>query len=305
MTVSTLFGAPIGYSDASLSNWIAVLEESWVSLAGAGPGPLGADLRSLQSIFGQGASARALRASLRESSGLADALGLPEGALLRVGDQEVITPEGRILLDCLHQLRRSSSRVLTDSQVANALSMAIEVRSTWYREWALRQVSSNASPPVLGAAVFLLVNGSVGIDRALLLPNSESADRALGDVILPIISDFSEHLGGRRPTAGTGVRSHWVFTQLTRIFYRDIARSSTDAGTTVFVERDREERLIDDLRHRLDRQDAQSVARALESILQAYRTRRGRLISLGVAHEEPSHTVLVARALSRVPVVTF
>ena len=119
---------------------------------------------------------------------------------------------------------------------------ATALRSEWHARWLHKQFESPISAPVLGAALFLLINGSVGRPRALLMPSDSERDRELGAIVLPLIARFSKSLGGSEPVTDAGIRQHWIFTQLSRLLGRDVARERAEDGTATFVRIGREEK---------------------------------------------------------------
>lgn len=304
MTPATLFAAPLGYTPSSLEQWITDLEETWLAFSRTSPSDVRSDLQRMSRVFGAGTSARALRRHVGDL-GRVDArvLRLPERVALPIGDRALITPEGRILLDVLLQLRRAGGEVVDQDAVVDALDLATRTRAEWYRDWMVKQLDGTLSPPALGAAVFLLVNGSVGREAALEMPDAEAADLALGAVALPMIGLFSERLGGDAPASDTGIRSHWAFTQVSRFLSRRVARETTAKGTALYVKDGHEQDLLADLRRRLAKYKAHQVGAAVDALVGAYRANRGKLVAAGVSHEEPVHTRRVVAALSP-PVVS-
>jgi hypothetical protein len=297
LSINTLFGAPLGYAPAVLDLWIADLQRAWTAFAGAPPGSLDDDLAALAKVFA-GTSGRALRTVVTD---LPDAderlLILPESILMQAEGRVLITPEGRILLDVLEDLRANHREVIDAERQTRALAIAVEARSAWYREWARKQLSGALSPPALGAAVFLVVNGSVGTHAALRLPMDEADDVHLGGLILPIVGRFSLALGGKQPMLDVGIQSHWAFSQISRFLARDIAREKVADGSALYVREGRERPLLTDLAERLAKYTLGKRRHALEQLTEDYRDRRGALVAAGVCHEEPVHTRRVARTL--------
>lgn len=302
MTLTTLFGAPLGYTPDTLTRWILTLTRTWIAFASREPGDLQDDLDALRPYFGTGANAKALRAALAAMPEVddPDAL-LSDDLALHFGDRALITPEGRVLLDVLHAVSLQDDKVISETQIARAQHHALQARSGWSREWADKQLGGTMSASVLGAACFLLINGSVGPDQALRLPDDDTDDRALARIILPMIATFSERLGGKPLDLDSGLRSHWVFTQVSRLLPLDVGRDKGTGGTHLYVRADREQLLLDGLRTRLHRFDPLAVDAALQRLLADYRTARGALTALGQTHEEPRHTQSVTRALTSRP----
>jgi hypothetical protein len=297
MSASTLFGAPLGYDTQVREQWISDLERVWQMFAGRPIATLDQDLAELAKVF-TGVSGRTLRAIVADLPE-ADARlrDLPEAVALQADGRILITPEGRILLDVLAQLKADDLNVIERDRQARALAVAVETRSSWYRDWARKQLSGTLSPPAIGAAVFLLINGSIGHSAALQIPVAESEDKRLGELVLPMVGRFSLALGGKQPATNVGIQSHWAFTQVSRFLARDVTREKTMDGTALYVRKDREQALLADLSKRLAKYRFELRTHALDQLAVDYRDQRGALIAAGVSHEEPVHTRRVIAAL--------
>lgn len=302
MTATTLFGAPLGYTQDTLARWIRHLEQCWTAFATRGPGELHDDLESLRPFFATGANAKSLRATMAGLPPTRDLdLVRTTDLTLPFEDRALITPEGRVLLDVLHALRDTDEYVISDDRVLWAHHIALTARSTWSREWADKQLDGNMSPPVLGAACFLLINGSVGLPQALRLPEDDTEDRALGRLVLPVLGNFSESLSGKAPALDSGLRSHWVFTQVSRLLPLDVRREKIAGGTALYIREDRERVLVSNLHDRLARFDVLAVEAAITQLIADYRSIRGALIAVDQSFEEPRHTQAIQRALTTRP----
>jgi hypothetical protein len=302
VTPNTLFGAPLGYSPDSLNRWIRLLEGCWIAFARGTAGELDEDLELLRPLFGAGANAKSLRATLAALAPQGESgQGLPGELALTFEDRALMTPEGRVLLEVLHRLQQSGENVIAEDQIIWAQHAALTARGAWGRDWAEKQLDGNMSPPVLGAACFLLVNGSIGPEHALRLPEDEREDRDLGRLVLPLVASFSETLGGNPPPVDSGLRSHWVFTQVSRLLPLDVRRERGIGGTSLYVRDDREAALLMNLRARLGKFDPTAVDAAVAQLVNGYRTARGSFIALDQSYEDPRHTQRVQRALTTQP----
>jgi hypothetical protein len=106
-----------------------------------------------------------------------------------------------------------------------------------------------------------------------------------------LIAAFSKSLGGREPATDAGIRHLWVFTQLSRLLGRDVAREKAKYGTETFVRIGRERHLLDELASRLERTaDAHRRYIAIRDFTDGYRRVRGPLAALGQMHEDPTTT---------------
>jgi hypothetical protein len=296
----TLFGAPLSLDAATVGQWIRILSKTWIALIGDPPGDLEADLAALAPVFASGAKPRVLKDKVYTlpPANPADHL-LPADALIPIDGGSLITPEGRILLDVLVGLQRSGRTTIETADQVRALQIAIALRITWQRTWLKNQFEGTLSAPPLGAALFLLVNGSIGPEAALTLPSDVRDDRQLGQIILPIIASFSETLGGRIPETTGGVRNHWAFSQVSRILGRDVARESTQQGATMYIRPGRQAPLLDEVASRLARlADIHRRREAITGLVNRYREIRGELAALGQMHEDPTATRRIIQRLA-------
>ncbi|OBG51050.1 hypothetical protein A5669_27235 [Mycolicibacterium fortuitum] len=301
MNVATLFGAPLALQPEARTQWIAALTVAWTALLDRPPAGLDTDLDALASYFGPGASPRKIRSRVTALPSYDARFDrLPDAVVTVVDGLALITPEGRILLEVLLELDRTEAVAVHPDEHLAALDTAVRARTQWQRQWLHKQFRASLSAPVVGAGLFLAINGSVGATRALLLPKDESYDRELGDLILPIIGRFSQRLGGRQPDAERGVRSSWVFTQLSRLLPRDIARERSDnpAGTIIFIRVGRDAALVEEMASRLASFAPATVQRAVSELVADYRSARGKLTALGLMHEDPTTTRRITAQLA-------
>lgn len=297
MTASTtLFGAPLGYTASSLSDWIAALEDCWRSFAAANTGALSTDLARLKRIYGHGSTAALLRSAFAELPDRALGIDLPSELALQSDGLRLITPEGRILLDVLRRLRRQDTFVIDAEAQIGALTIAFETRNEWYESWANKQLAGSLSPPPIAAAILVLVNGSASPATGLYLPDDDTDAGEYETAVIALLGDFSESLGGSRPTPGP-LRSHWAFSQATRLLSRDLARISDGDGARVYVREGREEHLLENLRGRLRKYPFAQSADAVRALVARYGALRGLFAAVSGSHERAAHTRSVIAAL--------
>ena len=267
---------------------------------GRPPGALASDLETMATLFGSGTKPRTLKDRVYALAPADEATRrLPSGVCLLVDDRALITPEGRILLDVLLELRQTGSLEIDLEHRCNALEVASDLRRGWYANWLGKQFGGSLSAPVLGAALFLLINGSIGEERALTLPLDDDSDRRLGSVVLPVIANFSERLGGRVPDTSGGVLKHWAFTQVSRLLGRDVARLKSADGSMMFVRTGHEAAFLDDIATRLERSTApHKRVDAVVEFVADYRRVRGYLATLGQMYEDPTRTQRIINRVS-------
>lgn len=289
MSTESLFGTPLVIEPMTRDAWIAILFRDWTTQMGRQPGPLVDDLENLASLFGAGASPKAIRDRVHVLPPADDhSHDLPRAASLLIDGCAVVTPEGRIMLDVLLQLQQTASSRIDTGQQVWALSMAAGLRAHWHTTWLRKQFEGSLSASALAAALFLLVNGSVGEPRGLLLPADVNRDRELGAVILPLLAKFSHTLGGREPDLAGGIRQHWAFTQVSRLLGRQVDRKPVPDGTLTYIRVGQDQTLLDELARRLDRADPHRRGVAVRELLEGYRRVRGVLAAYGLMHEDPT-----------------
>lgn len=292
MSPLTMFGAPTRLDSATQQWWIRLLTKNWLALMGRPPHSLEADLDDMAPLFANGARLKNLKAriyALPEAD--SETQRLPREVVLIIDGCAMVTPEGRILLDVLLDLQRTGEGEISVDRQLSALTTATVLRSEWHARWLHNQFESTISAPVLGAALFLLINGSVGRPHALLMPSDSKRDRELGAVVMPLIAGFSKSLGGSEPVTDVGIRQHWAFTQVSRLLGRDVAREKAEDGTATFVRMGREKNLLNELASRLERTaDPHRRYIAITGFIDGYRRARGPLAAVGQMHEDPTTT---------------
>lgn len=300
MTEDSLFGGPTTFEPVIRDRWLQILTRSWIQLMGRPPGSLADDLEELTPYFGTGARSKTIRDrvySLPPAD--QEIFTLPLRLLLIVDGCALITPEGRIMLDVLLNLQRTGGREIGIEVRCHALEVANSVRSNWQAVWIWKQFDGTLSAPPLGAALFLLVNGSIGQKQALLLPSDDDLDRRLGIVILPLIAAFSRRLGGKEPEVAGGIRQHWAFTQVSKLLGRDVERLPAPGGTATYVRTGRQAALLENLAVRLEKGvDPPRQELAVREFVEEYRLMRGKLAALGQMHEDPTETHRILRRLA-------
>jgi len=292
VSAGDLFGAPTWFSAMECQRWIRMLSRTWSALMGRPPELLGDDLEAMGAVFGTGVSARTLKARVYQLPPADKEISqLPGEVVVLLDGCALITPEGRILLDALLQLQRTGAQEIDAAMQVRALTSANSLRVRWQATWMHKQFTSSISPAVLGAAIFLLLNGSVGPERALLLAKDKAVDDRLGTIVQPLVAGFSEALGRDQPAQTPGLRGHWAFSQVSRLMGRDVARDATDEGALMYVRPGRQDHLIHEVASRLDRlQDPPRIHVAVLDFVEEYHRRRGALAALGQMHEDPTFT---------------
>lgn len=293
MTSDSLFGIPVDLDPVHLHQWRLELSDYWHRLAGRRPSDLVLDLELLRPIFGSGTSPKTIKNHIYLLPELEPASSpLLTAAVMIVDGCAVITPEGRILLEVLCNLDESGGTSISHEAQVDALDTALITRCRWHESWLRKQFESSVSVPVIGAALFLLVNGSIGEVNALSIPTDLHQDRQLAGAIMPLLAGLRGDLGKSGPDLGSTVRGHWAFTQVTRLFGRDVARTKTAESSPIFVIAGRQQHLQNRLDALLRSSCPDDLRRdtAIRRFFSNFREIRGSLAALDQLHEDPVET---------------
>jgi hypothetical protein len=295
---STFFGVSRGLEPDERAAIRLYLEAAWRAQYGRQPSSLSADLESLEELFRSHVQAKRLR-DAAESLGIIAARRplLPEGIFVAVDDQRgFVTPEGRVLLDHLMYDGQDDDQVITRDTLLNAYALVADFYGRSQRRWMRKELTGgDIRPATAGFALFLLINNSVGRNRALLLPFSQNDEALLAKRVLPIVSVFSTSVGGSpvQPKERERLRSNWIVTEARRQMNRFIARADDEVGSKLWIEGNRENDLVKELGQQLARRKSitfSGLREALQRTLLEYEAARPMLASWGLAHERAGHT---------------
>jgi hypothetical protein len=257
------------------------------------PGGLNGDLQLLEQYFhptAQGARLRRLISALRElPEGFID---VPELLFFRIDERHgLVTPEGRIVMDILRRLQAGSHPVVIDlAEIAWANRVVADLYRSWVRGRLRDAAPSQGSLqlPVVAFALTLLVNGSVGPDRALPIPRSDVQEEQLSRVIGPIVDAFVDALRQQKRREAFRLRGGWIVTEATRHLFGAIVRDSD----RLWIREEADSELPRVLARALAarKYNRPSCAAALDALIGAYRASRAELVSFGLSHERPNRT---------------
>lgn len=302
----TLFGVSRGLEPEEQAAIVNYLDAAWRAQYGRSPSTLSVDLESLADLFRSHVQAKRLRAAAEQLGAIHERRPLlPEAVFVPVDDQRgFVTPEGRVLLDALERNDEPDVRILTRDELLTASALVADFYGSRQRQWMRKELTGgDVRPGTLGFAIFLLVNNSVGAERALLLPSSQKEEEALAGRVLPVINAFATAIGGSpvRPRERERLRSNWIITEAKRQMGRYVARDDDGRNVRFWVEADRESGLVDELGRQLVRRKGLSIellTEAFDQTLAEYDRARPMLTSWGLAHERASHTRAVQNALA-------
>jgi hypothetical protein len=301
----TLFGVSRGLEADERAAIRTYLRAAWYAQYRCLPSTLSVDLEILDDLFRSHVQAKRVRAAAETLAIIAERRPLlPEAVFVPVDDQRgFVTPEGRVLLDELERGDEAAEHVLTRDSLLAASALIADFYGSRQRRWMRKELTGgDVRPGTLGFALFLLINNSVGADRALLLPFDQAEEEALAGRVLPVINAFAVAVGGKpvRPRERERLRSNWMITEAKRQMGRYISRADDDRTVRFWIEGQSESGLIDELGRQLFARKALSAAaveEALSQTLAAYGSARPILTSWGLAHERPQHTRQVFGAL--------
>jgi hypothetical protein len=292
---ATLFGVPRGLDAEELAELEDFLRGAWQAQYGRPPSTLSADLDRMRDVFKTGASAKRIRSLV---------VGLPKlprrpsnvtgDVFVAVDDHSgLITPEGRVLLEELAQLRNSGEHVITRDAMLHLTALVADAYGSWQRDWLTHQLGSTSlRPGTYGVVLFLLLNGSMNRETALRLPADDEEERALARMVLPVIDAFATRLGGKEISEREmRLRSNWRVTEARRHLFQRV-RAADDAGDAYMWVDDEDATLrllADRLAARRDL-DLDTLREALAAAAEAYRHARPTLASWGVAHDRSNRT---------------
>jgi hypothetical protein len=294
----TLFGVSRGLEADERAAIRAYLRAAWQAQYGRPPSTLSVDLEVLGDLFRSHVQAKRLRAAAEQLRVITERRPLlPEAVFVPVDEKRgFLTPEGRVLLDELERTDEHAEQVLTRDDLLTASALIAYFYGSRQRQWMRKELAGgDVRPGTLGFAVFLLINNSVGMRRALLLPSAQGEEEALAGRVLPVINAFTIAVGGSpvKPRERERLRSNWIITEAKRQMGRYISRADDDRTVRFWIEAERENDLIDELGRQLARRKAltaAAVSDALDGTLSEYDHARPMLTSWGLAHERATHT---------------
>ncbi len=227
---ATLFGLPLALERDHAEALRAVLSAAFVAQHHRPPGDLDDDLRAMAALA-PGVRAERPRALVTGARPLeASCDGVP-GELLRplTATRALLLPEGRIVLELLAKAVDDAGRVVFGREaLVFALARAADFYGGAQRAWLGEQLrGEDLRPASLGFAVLLLINDSVGKDRALRFP-ADASDAVEVLRRLAVAADaFAEGISGsklKETEVARGPQSLWALTELPRQLLGQVVR---------------------------------------------------------------------------------
>jgi hypothetical protein len=302
---TNIFGMPLAMTHDDAHHAQEVLLRAWRLQFDRPPQEFLQDLEVLAGWFHPKLRGATLRKKLVQLAPLeGGAALLPESVLLPCGDERfLVTPEGRAWLECLDK-----PESVGEDQIVFSSKQAIPYERDLlaaYRSWARHRLDdviekrTGLGPPMLPTAVaivlLLLVNRSLDPETAIRRVREPAAQAKIDDVVADVIAAFADELAGQSRRGRSREQfSLWSGYPLTEARRRLAGRLVLNADTgTVFVDAGSEPEVVEfvaqDLARRRD-VDADSVGRAFDALVSAYRRRLEDLSGLGSGFERVGRT---------------
>jgi hypothetical protein len=299
MTVAppeTLFGVSRALSRFEARSLLSFLSIVWKGQRGRPLADLENDLADLYRFFAPTATGRRLReavATLPPVVGPRPASLSQEIFLASPGGGGLVTPEGRVTLHLLEMHRDQDPVAVLTDEVAWAYRIVADLYRTWGRERLLEALGIRESAlrlPVVAFALTLLINGSIGKERALSIPLNEELEQELSGVLGPVIDAFVELLRPNRIRSESfRLRGGWTLSETTRHLFEFVAFTTS----AIWIRRNRTKPLVERLARELARdkkRGSDDVAKAFEALARSYAHARPALASRGTVNERSAET---------------
>lgn len=296
----TLFGVPLALRRPDAEQLAESLTALWERHSGRPPAALEQDLSSLEGMF----KPTARGATLRRNVARLESVPSPASRFVRAplvlgsGQSQVITPEGRIVLEILRLVLDGPDEVIVLEPDA---AYAAEHRAyELYRDWATKRLRdvlgagagrNSLRLPSIAAVLLLLVNGSKSLDRALrrleAAPDRERLDWALAQIGLAFWDEVDES-GGRRDPRAFSLYSGYAWTEAARRFPRALATNPWYVNS--IDEDDLFNGLVAELSRRQRYVPTDVALRAFDALVAAYQREHPVLAGLGMSHYRAAET---------------
>ena len=244
--------------------------------------------------------------------------GTPVVLVLDIGDGAwLLTPEGRVAIPALDAALAGQK---TDQIEIDELdiSAAEHLLANTYRQWTryrLQRVLTlreGQDRPMLPAAIatvlFLLINGNVGPEWALVQPkDEETRDRLDAAVTIPV-QKFAEGIAPRDRSSSTDRRHLQLYngyglSEARRRLGSDLVleRDPDSGGRSkrLYIEPGAEPRIIEALARELKARGVpqDDLALAFDEMIEAYEGQRPQIAAFGVTNARPSRTKQLRKEL--------
>jgi hypothetical protein len=292
MSIETAFGVSRYLEDERRHAIANFLTAAWQLQFGARPADLEADLAALRRLFRPDLTGKVARAEFVELPRLAleRPKGLPDAALIELpGARGLITPEGRLLLDLIS----GPSSTISDEDLLSAHARLSEFYGVAYRERLLAIADGgDLRPNTIGFVLFLILNGSIGPERAFRIPEDSEQEAQLAAALFEVLDAFADGLGATPLVAGQRrrLRSNWVLTESSAQLPLFVSHEGDRYWLLEDTAPEVAEHLGGLLAARRDATPAATFEAALAASAEAYRQARPTLAAMSLAHDRPNRT---------------
>lgn len=257
------------------------LKSAWRAQYGVPPGLFETDLERLAVVFSRQTSSQRIRTLAKGLPPVPENRPwIPERLYLEIDDRRgFVTPEGRAFIESEG----------SESRSAEIAAKLVDFYGADRRAW-IRKETGGGTPTLqsLGFALFLLLNGNVGVESALQLPAEPREEESLAPRVMAVADAFSKALGGSsiQPRELSRLSGNWIVTEagkrLSRYltlerqkkgFARTYISVGAEPGLEAAIAASAGERGI----------DPDSLDRALRSALSNYEEARPILVARGLA----------------------
>jgi hypothetical protein len=298
-----LFGVSRSLSSQDAKALESYLVAAWIAQTRKLPAGLDSDLALLAGFFAPTSTSRRLRAGiagLQKLSAQRPALLTDEIFLESPSGRGLVTPEGRVLLHLLAKHGSREAVLFNLEEIAWAYRAVADLYRAWGRFRLIEALGIKESAlrlSVVGFNLALLVNGSIGEERAFPVPAEESEEQELSGIIGPIIDAFVEVLRPRRKRRESfRLRGGWVLTETSRHLSAFVSFTSG----AIWIRQNRQRPLVDRLGNELARDKGRAlsdIAHAFDALLLAYGRARPALSARAVGHERSAQTRIIKERL--------
>jgi hypothetical protein len=287
--------APFGWQPLDHEG-LDYLISAWRAQFGLEVSSLESDLHRLEPIFARPTTTQRIRAFAQNIDAVPGLRPwLPESAYIELDDRTgVVTPEGRVLIEL---------STYPPSSIENLNWRLADFYATPRRQWVKKELSTaQARVQTLGFAFFLLANGNVGVEQALVIPRNVIEEQEVALRVMAVVNAFSVPLGvapadGREQTQLTG---NWIITEASRKLPRFIASVKIAGQMHLYVVGD-PLGLAEEIGRQLSKRRCtfHEVEVGMRSAVLAYHAARGLLMARDSAFGSPSSSSSIASAVTK------
>lgn len=289
-----LFDTSLDEVDAYGAPMLAYLQRAWQLEHDSSPVDFDEDLDKLRPLFQSHVTGTRVRDHIKTlPRNPLPRPFIPDVFFLNVDSERgIVTPEGRALIDI--------AGVPAEERANRAAALSNSVALFYghsLRTWMAKSIETGLVPlPSVGFVIFLLINGSLGEERAMRFPNHKDEEDALAGVIMNVASTFSTTLHGPaiKPKERAQLRTSWVISQAVRHLGRSITRGpeKRTGVATIWVDPDGVSPLLEDIARAIHARKAEpaDVEAAFDAAVDEYDRGRVLLGAWGISHERRRQT---------------